>query len=131
MVLWWCAQQDGGLRLWAGAVLVVYDCMQCCDTMADAHGGVWWCTVMYAALAGWAAGEAWCGGVWIDGLCVQRVQWCAGECVIGVPKCCSKNTTPTTVQLPLTKPCGQCTHTVIRARGVVIPLKSTHVTEFQ
>ena len=34
---------------------------------------------MYAALAGWAAGEAWCGGVWIDGLCVQRVQWCAGD----------------------------------------------------
>ena len=66
----------GGLRLWAGAVLVVYDCMQCCDTMADAHGGVWWCTVMYAALAGWAAGEAWCGGVWILMDCVCSV--CSG-----------------------------------------------------
>ena len=28
---------------------------------AWAHGGVWWCA---AALAGWAAGEVWCGGVW-------------------------------------------------------------------
>ena len=94
-----CTQQGGGLRLWAGAVLVVYDCMQCCDTMADAHGGVWWFTVMYAALAGWAArGEAWCGGVWIHGtVCAARAVVCR-ECVIGVPKYCSKNTTPTTVQ---------------------------------
>ena len=49
MVLWWCAQQDGGLRLWAGAVLVVYDCLQCCDAMADDYmhicAFVRWCEV--------------------------------------------------------------------------------------
>jgi len=63
-------------------VLVVYDCMQCCDTMADdymhiyAHvsDGVKWhrprgrMGVRTAALAGWAAV--------VYGLCVQRVQWC-------------------------------------------------------
>ena len=75
-----CTQQGGGLRLWAGAVLVEYDCMQCCDTMADAHGGVWWFTVMYAALAGWAArGRLGVVVYGFMGLCVQRVQWCAGN----------------------------------------------------
>lgn len=74
-----CTQQGGGLRLWAGAVLVEYDCMQCCDTMADAHFGVWWFTVMYAALAGWAAGEAWCAGVWIHGTVCAAREWCAGN----------------------------------------------------
>ena len=32
--VWRCTQHDGGFRR-AGAVLVVYDCMQCCDTMPD------------------------------------------------------------------------------------------------
>ena len=47
--VWRCTQQRGGLSLWPGAVLVVYDCMQCCDTMADDYmhicACVRWCEV--------------------------------------------------------------------------------------
>ena len=117
------------------------------------------------ARAGWAAGEAWC--VVVYGLCAacsgvwHCVQGQSGvACDIGgggVPKYCSKNTTPHFIllSLPLTadSPHATChmslirhatchssdmphvthqtTDSVITARGVVIPWKSTHVTEFQ
>ena len=120
---WWlkpvggcCA---GGVRLYAVTLWLMITCIYA--HVSDgvkwhrprAHGGAWWCTVVYAALAGWAAGRLgvwWCG---VYGLCVQRVQWCAGQtgvaCDIGgggVPKYCSKKTTPTTsfCHYPLSKP---------------------------
>ena len=72
-----------------------------------AHGGAWWCTVVYAALAGWAAGRL---GVWWCMDCVCSV--CSGvqgqtgvACDIGgggVPKYCSvKRTHMTRVVAPL------------------------------
>ena len=40
-------------------------------------GGVRWCTLRSR---GMGSGEAWCVVVYgVYGLCVQRVQWCAGQ----------------------------------------------------
>ena len=85
---WWlkpvggcCA---GGVRLYAVTLWLMITCIYA--HVSDgvkwhrprAHGGAWWCTVVYAALAGWAAGRL---GVWwcMDCVC-SACRWCR-DCV--------------------------------------------------